>query len=340
MCISVTYTSDTLKLLLINSSDDTGHRSQEKQQDVALVPIGMCSVPMEMVLMIFEGLEDPNDKLSFLQTCSQLHDICIRDLYKTEMLRENQDLFQALTHRILRFDDPAEFSIITNCGYPIDKPVWDVPLLIHATEALAVDCTRHLLERGANTETRTLREIRWQRAQGDTALHSIFHRVLYHPRPYHAAYRRAALTNLLLEHGADVNAVNNAGETPLFAASEYEPRAVRIMIRYGADVNARTQSGETVLHRAARRASPSVVETLVLFGADINAVDNQGRTPLHVSLKYRVKLANAALLVRLGVPMLSGADGKRRMNRVMRSTTLSVRRENYLRKIFTADCWN
>jgi ankyrin repeat protein len=59
---------------------------------------------------------------------------------------------------------------------------------------------------------------------------------------------------MLIDHGADVNAVNNSGNTVLHAAfktfGELNYDCIKILIDHGADVNAVDNSGNTVLHAA------------------------------------------------------------------------------------------
>ena len=58
-----------------------------------------------------------------------------------------------------------------------------------------------------------------------------------------------AIVSLLLEKGADVNAKNNDGWTPLHWASENGHEAiVSLLLEKGADVNAKDNDGETPLH--------------------------------------------------------------------------------------------
>jgi len=59
------------------------------------------------------------------------------------------------------------------------------------------------------------------------------------------------IVEVLLIHGANVNAKNNKGVTPLhFAVSSGDVKIVKMLIKYGAYVNARDDEGNTPLHYA------------------------------------------------------------------------------------------
>ena len=55
----------------------------------------------------------------------------------------------------------------------------------------------------------------------------------------------------LLKLGADVNARNNDGETPIFTT--VDDNAVRLFIEHGADLSIRNNKGETVIDAAKRK---------------------------------------------------------------------------------------
>ena len=88
----------------------------------------------------------------------------------------------------------------------------------------------------------------------------------------------------LIARGADVNAANEYGITPLRKAVRRDSFEVaKLLIAQGADVNEAQadQYGETLLHDAAWQASFDVVRLLIARGADVNVADQYGGTPLH-----------------------------------------------------------
>ncbi len=91
----------------------------------------------------------------------------------------------------------------------------------------------------------------------------------------------AQLVQLLLEAGAEPNAVDQSGSTPLHVAAwEGKSRTVQALLKAGAKPDA-TAGRSTPLHKAAWIGSVPVVQALLQAGADPNARDADGQTPLH-----------------------------------------------------------
>jgi len=75
------------------------------------------------------------------------------------------------------------------------------------------------------------------------------------------------------------NLKNNWKQTPLHNTTQNKNQTVaKLLIDSGADINAQDQKGRTPLHRC---KSLAVAKLLITKGAVVNAVDNDGYTPLH-----------------------------------------------------------
>ena len=116
--------------------------------------------------------------------------------------------------------------------------------------------------------------------------------------PLHYAESKE-IAEILITAGADVNAGDKI--TPLHYAAQYgEMEIVELLISKGADVNAQSFVGMTPLREAADQGHDSIVELLVAKGADVNLKDSDGRTPLDNTLKAFHKTITVELLRKHG----------------------------------------
>ena len=90
------------------------------------------------------------------------------------------------------------------------------------------------------------------------------------------------IVELLLRHGADVNARDYGDNTPLHAAAAAgKLEIVRALLAKQADARAVNRQRVTPLLNAASSGSVPVVEALLAAGADLKNADNLGETALH-----------------------------------------------------------
>jgi len=128
--------------------------------------------------------------------------------------------------------------------------------------------------------------------------------------PLHYAVQNSStnLVAILLAHGAEVNATNDSGQTPLLlAAGDRAGRMdlVTLLLDNKADVNARMPNGATALHFAAGRHRSEMVKLFLSHGAEINARDAGGETALIYAAQEGAKASADVLLAAGADPNLA-----------------------------------
>ncbi len=110
--------------------------------------------------------------------------------------------------------------------------------------------------------------------------------------------------------GADVNAADEDGWTPLMAAAGYNarPEVIQLLLKAGADVNAWDSMSMTALNWAAMLSSnPEVIKIILEAGADAESRDVGGDTPMMFAARYNPSPAVLAALL-AGHPELEARD--------------------------------
>jgi ankyrin repeat protein len=124
----------------------------------------------------------------------------------------------------------------------------------------------------------------------------------YHATPWTARSPRLVnmeVVALLLKSGAEVNARDEDGVTPLSYAADNSAEAVSLLLKNGADVNARSENGSTPLMSAVEGnyipnaedggfgSNLEMVRLMLESGAEVDAKDDLGRTALMFAAEGR-----------------------------------------------------
>ena len=105
----------------------------------------------------------------------------------------------------------------------------------------------------------------------------------------------------MIDHGANVNAANKDGTTPLIlACSRAQEESVRILLKAKANPNITDGDGDASLHAAiAGDCSHEILQEISYYGVDVNATNKRGRTALLLSCSYG-KMDSIKVLLRAG----------------------------------------
>jgi len=106
----------------------------------------------------------------------------------------------------------------------------------------------------------------------------------------HLSFGNLEIVKLLLDSGADINAVSKNGfsATPLQGAAAFKAiELAQLLIARGANVNCCGEQGGSPLHEAAGNGQIEFAKLLLDHGANVNAKDDNGKTPLTIALEEK-----------------------------------------------------
>uniref|UniRef100_A0A4W6CL36 Ankyrin repeat domain 61 n=1 Tax=Lates calcarifer TaxID=8187 RepID=A0A4W6CL36_LATCA len=119
------------------------------------------------------------------------------------------------------------------------------------------------------------------------------------------------ITATLIRHGADVNrGVTHTGNTPLHLAAvamamktsktlEDNISCISGLLEHGAEPNAENKAGFTPLQEACSMGNKELIDLLLRYGANINKLSQAGENCLFLFLNHRPNVRNSSLLVKL-----------------------------------------
>lgn len=92
--------------------------------------------------------------------------------------------------------------------------------------------------------------------------------------------------NVLLAEGADINTVDEKGNTALMLASKIgNPRMVKIILAHNPNLNQQNNMGYTALMVASEQGQVHIVEQLLKQGADTSLKNMEGRTAAELAIR-------------------------------------------------------
>ncbi|KAI7760689.1 hypothetical protein LZL87_007901 [Fusarium oxysporum] len=205
-------------------------------------------------------------------------------------------LFSRGTNIHERYKNQSAISLATSNGHaetvefllnvgadPNTCGIKDEPILFLAAENCDEKLTKLLLERGASAKAKNrLRKT-----------------------PLHRAAERGgpvAIMEALLRYGAEIDARDDRGRTPLILALIYASiDEIGLLIGQGADVTAQDEEDETCLHQAMKRGNETleIVRLLLENGARADARNRSGQTCLHSFARRGAVIPSTSDLIQL-----------------------------------------
>eukprot|EP00792_Barthelona_sp_PAP020_P006697 TRINITY_DN3058_c1_g3_i1.p1 TRINITY_DN3058_c1_g3~~TRINITY_DN3058_c1_g3_i1.p1 ORF type:complete len:281 (+),score=54.78 TRINITY_DN3058_c1_g3_i1:577-1419(+) len=118
---------------------------------------------------------------------------------------------------------------------------------------------------------------------------------------YYAAWtNHVNCIKLLLDNGADINAVKQGGYTALYIACQRNyVEAVEYLLKRGANINTLDRDKGTPLYIAIQERNHQIISLLLNYGANPNISDIAGNPPLAIALNNG-DLVSVKLLLRAG----------------------------------------
>jgi ankyrin repeat protein len=180
---------------------------------------------------------------------------------------------------------PEALQVLLDAGASKDDQSDKDLALVGAARSGHVEAARALIAYGANPNADLSQQIVTEGAGGMTVQGNGAGSVLL----YAAESGNPEMVREILRYQPKLEMRDHAGKTALFAAGDYREgdkdgarvECSRLLVQAGADVNARDKEGNTPLHET---FLTDVEEELLKLGADVNARNNDGETPIFTTV--------------------------------------------------------
>lgn len=129
------------------------------------------------------------------------------------------------------------------------------------------------------------------RLEDDPALVHAENELGKQPMHYAVYYNQEAALELLLATGADVNAADKTGMTPLHVAALMGKKSTLWLLAHGADPEKTDVFGDRPSHTAAMGGRTRVLTALHRAGDSLTSKNNAEMTPQELAQKYRQQAA-------------------------------------------------
>ncbi len=102
----------------------------------------------------------------------------------------------------------------------------------------------------------------------------------YTPLHYAIMHDQIGIAQYMVTLFCDIDAPDNFGNTPLFYAVNKGEQYIQVLLNAGADRNAKNYDGKTPLHKAVMSNNFNMVRFLIENGVNLNIADKEGKTPI------------------------------------------------------------
>lgn len=188
-------------------------------------------------------------------------------------------------------EDEVLFDALANRFCTESQKLKNELLLLTAKKAKTPNLIEHTLALGG--------QLSYTEETGSTLLH------------YAAASSHIKAVQFFLEKGLSVNARNNIGATPLFAAAAESGsrKVIQALLKAGGDIKAKTDRGDTLLHMAAAfNPYSSILQFFLDQGLSVEDKNSEGYTALFAAARWQESNCALEILQKAGSDLYARAE--------------------------------